>query len=141
MCLHRETRVEVPQRPSSSSDGMNADSGTLFIPAELNDVSVRKGKAMSVGQDYRHDPESCVCPNCGKVLRLFRAPALKALFTNEFYFSCNDCERTSIQIMGISDELICDIHQDSDFRPGAADLFDWCDREIAGLARAAGSRP
>ena len=91
---------------------------------------------MSLRVGQRCDPDSCIWPECGKVMRVFRVPALKALDTSEFYLRCNFCEYTRVQITAISSELVCDIHQDNDFKPTATDMFDWCERKIAALVQA-----
>jgi hypothetical protein len=96
--------------------------------------------AMSVQESYLHEPESCICPMCKRVMRFSRVPALKALDTIEFYFRCDDCDYTSAQLTEISSELVCDIHQEADFRPTASNLVACCEREIAALVRASGAR-
>jgi YARHG domain len=96
--------------------------------------------AMSVRGSHLHEPESCICPMCKKVMRLSRVPALKALDTTEFYFRCDDCDYTSAQLTEISSEVVCDIHQEGDFRPSASDLIACCEREIAALVHASGAR-
>jgi hypothetical protein len=95
---------------------------------------------MSVRKGHLHEPESCICPNCGKVMRVFLVPALKALDTNEFYLRCNSCEYVSVQVTEICIEQVRDNNQESDWTLTASNLFDQCEREIAGLLRASGSR-
>jgi YARHG domain len=96
--------------------------------------------AMSVRESHLHEPESCICPLCKKVMRLSRVPALKALNTFDFYFRCDDCDYTSAQLTEISSELMCDIPQEADFTPTASDLVACCEREIAALVLASGAR-
>jgi hypothetical protein len=91
---------------------------------------------MSVRESHLHEPESCICPICKRVMRLSRVPALKELDTTEFYFRCDDCDYTSAQLTEISSELVCDIRQEADFRPTASALITCCEREIAILVRA-----
>src|ERR1700722_3040298 len=93
--------------------------------------------AMLTPNRHSRSPESCICPMCTKLMRLSRVPALKALDTTEFYFRCNDCDYTSVQLTAICSELVCDIHREADLTPTAADLVAWCKREIAGLRASA----
>jgi hypothetical protein len=94
---------------------------------------------MSVRESHLHEPESCICPICKRVMRLSRVPALKELDTTEFYFRCDGCDYTSAQLTEISGELVCDIRQEADFRPTASALITCCEREIAILVRASGA--
>jgi hypothetical protein len=96
--------------------------------------------AMPIRESHLHEPESCLCPICKKVMRLSRVPTLKALDTIEFYFKCDDCDYTSGQLTEISSELVCDIHQEADSRPTASELIARCEREIAALVRESGAR-
>ena len=83
-----------------------------------------------------HDPESCLCPRCGRVMQLSRVPALRSLETRELFLRCNGCEYISMELQEISSpELVCDIHNRAS-EPTASDLVD---QAIARLVREAGA--
>jgi predicted nucleic acid-binding Zn ribbon protein len=83
----------------------------------MNDDALNRGccnsqnmvAAMSVRESHLHEPESCICPMCKRVMRLSRVPALKQLDTTEFYFRCDDCDYISAQLTEFSAELVCEV--------------------------------
>ena len=78
-----------------------------------------------------HEPKSCICPTCKRVMRLSRVHALRAFDAIEFYLRCDACDYTSGQLTGISSgEFACDIHPALPYQPMPPDLVAWCEREV-----------
>ena len=94
------------------------------------------GIAMSDWTTAVHNPESCLCPRCERVMRLVPVPALRALDTSEFFFRCDECEYVSLPLNEISSpELVCDI----DRRSSKQSVSELVDEAIARLIREAGA--
>ena len=76
-------------------------------------------------------PESCICPICKELMRLYRVPALKSLVTAQYYFRCDACDYASVQVTDVSLDAICEIRQEGESR--TIDLVARCESEIAKL--------
>jgi hypothetical protein len=69
-------------------------------------------------------PASCICPQCRKLMRIYRVPSLRALDLTECYFRCDGCEYASKQLTEIGADLLCDIRQKLNLNTGALERFD-----------------
>jgi C4-type Zn-finger protein len=76
-------------------------------------------------------PESCLCPMCKEVMRLYSVPALKSLDITQFYFRCDACEYASVEVTEMSPDSICDIRREGESR--TLELVARCESEIAKL--------
>jgi hypothetical protein len=79
MARRLDREISLRSRNAMSDDALNRGCCNL-----KNTVA-----AMSIRESHLHEPESCLCPVCKKVMRLSRVPTLKALDTIEFYFKCD----------------------------------------------------
>jgi hypothetical protein len=82
-------------------------------------------------------PESCICPICKGLMRLYRVPALRALDTIECYLRCDACDHISDELSDITANSVCDVSQPCVGRSGErADWITECERELSKLMQA-----
>ena len=86
-------------------------------------------------ETWYDEPQSCLCPTCRRVMRLTRVPALKDLNSSQYFFRCQSCDYTSLEVNAATADRICDVPHKAD----PLDPIAYCEHELAEFARVVGA--